>query len=148
MYEFMKISSIDFNWLTHGSLNVERANILPSFLKEGHQEVDSCTQVLSELIFGHFISTESCTKWQCIFQLESELFFKIRYLTEALTSLTLLATDSVSGMAIGNLPILVKTLPTSLGITFIRDSEAMRMSKGLHHFLIGFFSLLNFFRPS
>jgi hypothetical protein len=69
-------------------------------------------------------------------------------LTVCLISLTLSSTFSFSPKATGNFPILVKTLPSNLGICFIKDSEAIKTSKGLHHFLISFLSLLNFFKPS
>jgi hypothetical protein len=51
-------------------------------------------------------------------------------------------------MTKGNLLILFKTLPSNFGIYFIKLSDATKISNGFAHFLIGFFSLLNFFKPS
>lgn len=68
----MKISSVYLYGFTHWGLDMEGSNIIPALLEEGHQKVDGCTQVLSELIFIHFISTKSCTEGQCALQLESE----------------------------------------------------------------------------
>jgi hypothetical protein len=56
------ISSIDFDWFTHGGFNVQRSHIIPAFLQKGHQEVDGCTQILSQLIFSHFVGTEGCSQ--------------------------------------------------------------------------------------
>jgi hypothetical protein len=70
------------------------------------------------------------------------------YLTVDLTSSTFSNGFSLSVIIRGNLPILTKTLPKSLGIYFIKDSEAIRQSKGFAHFLMSFLSLLNFFNPS
>lgn len=49
-------------------------------------------------------------------------------LTVLLSSLTLSSTFSFSPIATGNFPILVKTLPSNLGICFIKDSEAIKIS--------------------
>jgi hypothetical protein len=64
------------------------------------------------------------------------------YLTVDLTSSTFSNGFSLSVIMRGNLPILTKTLPKSLGIYFIKDSEAIRQSKGLAHFLMSFLSFL------
>ena len=69
-------------------------------------------------------------------------------LTVLLISLTLSSTFSFSPIATGNFPILLRVLPISLGICFIKDSEARSTSNGLAHFLINFLSLLNFLAPS
>lgn len=73
---------------------------------------------------------------------------KAGYLTVAFTSVTLLAMDSDSGMETGNLFILVRTLPKSFVRILAKDSEAISTSNCLKNFLMGFFSLLNFLRPS
>ena len=58
------------------------------------------------------------------------------------------STGSLSPIVIGNFPILTNTLPNNLGIYLINGSLATKVSNGFAHFLINFFSLLNFFNPS
>lgn len=69
-------------------------------------------------------------------------------LTVCFTSSILSLTRSPSPIAIGNLPILTSTLPRSLVTCLATDSEAMRKSYFLAHFLILFFSLLKALSPS
>ena len=47
--------------LSHRSFDVESTNILPSFLHQGHQEVDGHGHVLSDLFFIEVQVADSCT---------------------------------------------------------------------------------------
>ena len=46
-------STEQFEWFAHCCLDVDTSEVLPSFLKEGSEEVDAHKNVLSDLIFGH-----------------------------------------------------------------------------------------------
>lgn len=57
--------------LAHGGFNIERSNVLPSFLQQTDQEVDACVQVLSDLVFVQLISSDGGGQAQHLLQLES-----------------------------------------------------------------------------
>lgn len=69
-------------------------------------------------------------------------------LTEALVSSTFCLSFSACETTCGNIPILLRTGPKTTGIFLTRESVARRIVYCLAHFLMGFFSLLNFLRES
>jgi len=54
-------SSQEFYGVTHGRLDVDRFQVVPSLLEEGDQEVEAHHDVLSELVIGHVLSAGTAT---------------------------------------------------------------------------------------
>ena len=70
------------------------------------------------------------------------------HLTEPLTSSIFLAIGSFLVTGAGNIPILLRTGPRTVGIFLTRESVANKQLYFLAHFLMSFLSLLNFLRKS
>ena len=63
-------STDEFVGLTHGGLNVDTLEVLPSLLEEGDQEVDTHKDVLSDFFFSHGFVTDGDVQACGLLQLE------------------------------------------------------------------------------
>ena len=63
---------INFEWLALSRFDVESSDILPSFLEQRDQEVDTHVNVLSELFFGEGEGSNSCSHAKNLLKLESD----------------------------------------------------------------------------
>ena len=58
---------------THSGLDVQRLDVLPVLLQQGHQEVDSRLDVDEQLLFGHFNVTDGDSHAKNLLKLELDL---------------------------------------------------------------------------
>jgi len=58
---------------THGGLDVQRLDVLPVLLQQGHQEVDRRLDVDEQLLFGHFNVTDGDSHAKNLLKLELDL---------------------------------------------------------------------------
>merc|ERR1719197_1771036 len=61
---------VDTLWFSHGGLDSQRFDILPIFLEERDQEVDSQVHVLDQLIFSHTNITDGDVETKDLLHLE------------------------------------------------------------------------------
>jgi len=61
---------VESNWGSHGALDVERSDVLPLLLQQGHQEIDGHVDVLDELIIAHLHVTDGDGQAENLLHLE------------------------------------------------------------------------------
>merc|ERR1719436_698886 len=102
-------------WFSHGGLDSQRFDILPIFLGERDQEVDSQVHVLDQLIFSHTNITDGNVEAKDLLHLELDGGLDIIDLGKHIV---------LVGQHSWEFTSLVQTWPKRRGICLIKDSEA------------------------
>jgi hypothetical protein len=131
--------TLNFNWTSHSFLYGDCLKIVPSFLRREAKKLRDTTMFwpsCSSSIFSFLRATFS-----------QVTFFNYHF-TDPLTSSNFLERGSSWETSWENIPILLRTGPSTIGICLMFASVARRLWYFFVHFLMSFLSLLNFLRLS